>query len=388
MDQERNIENERTDEFMLPGFRFHPTDEELVGFYLRRKITQKPLPIELIKQLDIYKYDPWDLPRAGFWKATGTDRPIYSSEGSKCIGLKKSLVFYKGRAAKGVKTDWMMHEFRLPSFSDPIMTKKYSDKSIPPNEAWAICRIFKKASSSSQRAISHSWASSPVFNVTTSYDHQTIINPSPHVVLNNFDSVTTNLTTSMPNKQNPNLQYGSSNNMIEQISSVMSFPPLHELPPCKPALIPPILENDIHKPNGTLRVHEIPEQGRTCPFRDASFLSRDMSSSFLGGYLKGSDNNGNMEFTTQFNEFSAHANVQEDGVLVTDQINVTGHELGDDDACGMMMTMMMSSSMEYSCNLPSLSLSENGLKSGLVWDYASPCPSDLSTSYSASNCYT
>ena len=29
---------------------------------------------------------------AGFWKATGTDRPIYSSEGSKCIGLKKSLV--------------------------------------------------------------------------------------------------------------------------------------------------------------------------------------------------------------------------------------------------------------------------------------------------------
>ena len=52
---------------------------------------------------------------AGFWKATGTDRPIYSSDsGSKCIGLKKSLVFYKGRAAKGIKTDWMMHEFRLP----------------------------------------------------------------------------------------------------------------------------------------------------------------------------------------------------------------------------------------------------------------------------------
>ena len=47
---------------MLPGFRFHPTDEELVGFYLKRKIQQRPLSIELIKQLDIYKYDPWDLP--------------------------------------------------------------------------------------------------------------------------------------------------------------------------------------------------------------------------------------------------------------------------------------------------------------------------------------
>jgi hypothetical protein len=70
---------------------------------------------------------------AGFWKATGTDRPIYSSEGSKCIGLKKSLVFYKGRAAKGVKTDWMMHEFRLPSLSDSAPPKRFLDKTIPAN---------------------------------------------------------------------------------------------------------------------------------------------------------------------------------------------------------------------------------------------------------------
>ncbi|CAN1321558.1 Protein FEZ [Linum perenne] len=146
---------------MLPGFRFHPTDEELVGFYLKRKIHQRPLSIELIKQVDIYKYDPWDLSSkhkslvrdrkyrnsarpnrvtgAGFWKATGTDRPIYSSEGNKssCIGLKKSLVFYKGRAAKGMKTDWMMHEFRLPSLSDHHHTaaagRRFSDRTIPAN---------------------------------------------------------------------------------------------------------------------------------------------------------------------------------------------------------------------------------------------------------------
>ena len=76
---------------------------------------------------------------AGFWKATGTDRPIYSSEGSKCIGLKKSLVFYKGRAAKGVKTDWMMHEFRLPSLTDPTAPpKRFVDKSIPANVKYLI----------------------------------------------------------------------------------------------------------------------------------------------------------------------------------------------------------------------------------------------------------
>uniref|UniRef100_A0A803QMD2 NAC domain-containing protein n=1 Tax=Cannabis sativa TaxID=3483 RepID=A0A803QMD2_CANSA len=60
-------ENIKNNEIMLPGFRFHPTDEELVGFYLNRKIQQHPLPlpIELIKQVDIYKYDPWDLPNLG-----------------------------------------------------------------------------------------------------------------------------------------------------------------------------------------------------------------------------------------------------------------------------------------------------------------------------------
>ena len=67
---------------------------------------------------------------AGFWKATGTDRPIYSSDGTKCIGLKKSLVFYRGRAAKGIKTDWMMHEFRLPTTSESAPPKKLADKNL------------------------------------------------------------------------------------------------------------------------------------------------------------------------------------------------------------------------------------------------------------------
>lgn len=52
---------------------------------------------------------------SGFWKATGIDKPIYSvHEPRECIGLKKSLVYYRGSAGKGNKTDWMMHEFRLP----------------------------------------------------------------------------------------------------------------------------------------------------------------------------------------------------------------------------------------------------------------------------------
>lgn len=62
MEDKSYSDGDKLDEVMLPGFRFHPTDEELVGFYLKRKVQQRPLSIELIKQLDIYKYDPWDLP--------------------------------------------------------------------------------------------------------------------------------------------------------------------------------------------------------------------------------------------------------------------------------------------------------------------------------------
>lgn len=54
--------NNNDEEVMLPGFRFHPTDAELVGFYLRRKVEKKPISIDIIKQIDIYKYDPWDIP--------------------------------------------------------------------------------------------------------------------------------------------------------------------------------------------------------------------------------------------------------------------------------------------------------------------------------------
>lgn len=58
---------------------------------------------------------------SGYWKATGTDKAIYS--GSKLVGVKKSLVFYKGRPPKGDKTDWIMHEYRLAESKQPANRK-------------------------------------------------------------------------------------------------------------------------------------------------------------------------------------------------------------------------------------------------------------------------
>ena len=63
----------------------------------------------------------------GFWKATGSDRAIRSSADSKrVIGLKKTLVFYSGKAPKGVRSSWIMNEYRLPppaTDADPLTPK-------------------------------------------------------------------------------------------------------------------------------------------------------------------------------------------------------------------------------------------------------------------------
>jgi len=44
-----------------PGFRFHPTDEELVGYYLRKKVASQNIDLDVIKEIDLYRIEPWDL---------------------------------------------------------------------------------------------------------------------------------------------------------------------------------------------------------------------------------------------------------------------------------------------------------------------------------------
>lgn len=54
--------NNMSGEITLPGFRFHPTEEELLDFYLKNMVVGKKLRYDVIGFLNIYQHDPWDLP--------------------------------------------------------------------------------------------------------------------------------------------------------------------------------------------------------------------------------------------------------------------------------------------------------------------------------------
>ncbi|KAF9603557.1 hypothetical protein IFM89_037056 [Coptis chinensis] len=126
-----------------PGFRFYPTEEELVGYYLKRKVDSKQIELDVITDIDLYRIEPWDIQdrcklgceeknewyffshkdkkyptgtrtnratAAGFWKATGRDKAVLSKH--RIIGMRKTL-----------------------------------------DEGWVVCRAFKKPSPShKQRA--------------------------------------------------------------------------------------------------------------------------------------------------------------------------------------------------------------------------------------------
>ncbi|KAL0924096.1 hypothetical protein M5K25_004902 [Dendrobium thyrsiflorum] len=167
-----------------PGFRFHPTDEELVLQYLKRKVFSFPLPAAIIPEIDLGKYDPWDLPGvgeqeryffylraakypngrrvnramgSGYWKITGKEKPIVASKSNQVVGMKKVLVFYHGKAPAGEKTDWFMHEYCLAGAGADAGVCSFGKRSNLVHSTvirrdWVLCRIFMKRRAAEEEA--------------------------------------------------------------------------------------------------------------------------------------------------------------------------------------------------------------------------------------------
>ncbi|KAJ6813808.1 NAC domain-containing protein 53-like isoform X2 [Iris pallida] len=202
-----------------PGFRFHPTDVELVWYYLKRKIMGKPFHFEAIAEVELYKFSPWDLPvksclqsrdlewyffcprdrkypngtranratDSGYWKTTGKDRTIVYD--SQTVGMKKTLIFHLGKPPRGTRTDWVMYEFRLESVE--LVNAGFSQ------DTFVVCKIFQKSGAGPKNGeqygapfVDEDWddlitendnaVALPCFPCQEpSYDHPSSSNPAP-----------------------------------------------------------------------------------------------------------------------------------------------------------------------------------------------------------------
>lgn len=181
-----------TQQQLPPGFRFHPTDLELVLQYLRRMVLDRPLPAAVIPVVHTAAMpDPWDLPGAsegesayffslrqaassgrggrrrraasGYWKATGKEKPVFVQlpVGKRLlVGVKTALAFHRGKS----RTDWVMHEYRLAGAAD--QNKRANDDSR--SSEWVVCRVSLKSRARRTAA-----------GGETTGDHQQQPSPSP-----------------------------------------------------------------------------------------------------------------------------------------------------------------------------------------------------------------
>ncbi|XP_047318797.1 NAC domain-containing protein 41 [Impatiens glandulifera] len=139
------------------GFRFRPTDEELIVHYLKRKALSLPLPVSVIPVVQVFHSNPWDLPGDlkekryffnrgtrkwgnnekvmmsdgyGFWKAVGKEKSIINFSG--VVGMRRKLVFFHLKSFGLLKSSWVMHEFRL------------TDSQQKMEADWVVCKIYEK----------------------------------------------------------------------------------------------------------------------------------------------------------------------------------------------------------------------------------------------------
>ncbi|XP_065880804.1 disease resistance protein RPV1-like isoform X1 [Euphorbia lathyris] len=204
-------------------FSFYPTDEELITYYLGKKVTNTPILFDPIGVVDIYKSEPWDLrdklklktrndewyfysrvykkyakraTERGYWKMTGKDRSVHCN--SQLVGMKKTLVYHLGRPPRGERTNWVMHEFRLIDEDLESVVQVRSNwiakfKFLVPNfglfiiifticvclsfgkDSFVLCRIFQRSGMGPKRLAPHVPESSTLLGVEERLMHGVVV---------------------------------------------------------------------------------------------------------------------------------------------------------------------------------------------------------------------
>ncbi|KAE8723508.1 hypothetical protein F3Y22_tig00012370pilonHSYRG00111 [Hibiscus syriacus] len=167
-----------------PGFRFHPRTRNWWFTISRKRLALILCLFQLLQRLiytnlihgncqatfgeqEWYFFSPRDrkypngvrpnrAATSGYWKATGTDKPVLTAGGTQKVGVKKALVFYGGKPPKGIKTSWIMHEYRLADNKSNNRSPGYefgNKKNSLRLDDWVLCRIYKK--NNMQRPLDH-----------------------------------------------------------------------------------------------------------------------------------------------------------------------------------------------------------------------------------------
>ncbi|GAV77532.1 LOW QUALITY PROTEIN: NAM domain-containing protein, partial [Cephalotus follicularis] len=139
------------------GYRFQPSDDELIVHFLKNNIVGAPLPPNWIHVIDLYLYSLEVLTEKfkllsdretewyflttrkkkpngkrsnrrannGYWKPIGIDKSI--KNGNQMIGYNRSLEFNEGKHPDGKRTEWKVHEYKLDENSLPPTYQRSRD---------------------------------------------------------------------------------------------------------------------------------------------------------------------------------------------------------------------------------------------------------------------
>ncbi|XP_006288429.2 NAC domain-containing protein 41 [Capsella rubella] len=150
------------------GYRFHPTEQELILHYLLPKAFASPLPSSIIPVFDLFFSHPLTFPGDskekhryffckkkevssneqriktvsgdGYWKHIGKERPIIAC--GKAVGIRRTLAFYETNKSSSNcnRTRWSMTEYSLAGFAS---AKVFGE--------WAVYNVYERKGSKARK---------------------------------------------------------------------------------------------------------------------------------------------------------------------------------------------------------------------------------------------